>query len=87
MGAFAGYAAGMSSPVTTTEEITPSDSEDLSAVTRAIILGTAGDVSLMLANDDAAHLYKNLQAGVVYPFRVKRVLATDTTATYIRGLS
>jgi len=40
----------------------------------------------MLANDSAAHLYKNLQAGVVYPFRVTRVLATDTTATYIRGL-
>jgi hypothetical protein len=54
-------------------------------VTRAIILGAAGDVAVVLKNGDSITL-PALAAGVIYPVRVSRVLATGTTATGLKGL-
>lgn len=66
--------------------ITPHDTNDLTDITRGLFVGTGGNVSLILADDSVAVLFKNVPAGVVLPLRVKRVRATNTTAADMLGL-
>lgn len=61
--------------------ITPSDSAGLSVVTRAIYIGGSGNISLILAYDSAPVTLNGVVAGSILPLRVKRVMATNTTAT------
>jgi len=68
------------------EEITPDDNTDLSASTRGLYVGASGDVTVIMERDTAAITFTALAAGVVHPLRVKRVLATGTTATGIVGV-
>lgn len=82
---FSEFTPGLSSPVFGGFDITPDDGTDLQGVTRAVILGTAGDLAVTLKNGDTITL-PNLVAGVIYPFRIARVLATGTTASNIKGL-
>ncbi|MFK8250655.1 spike base protein, RCAP_Rcc01079 family [Ancylobacter terrae] len=64
--------------------ITPSDSTDLpSAPVKAVILITAGDISIIPAdnaNNDPVS-FTGQAAGFIPPFIVRRVMATGTTAT------
>ncbi len=82
---FSEYTSGLSSPIFGGFDITPDDATDLVSLTRAIILEGAGDVAVILKNGDAITL-PVLAAGVIYPIRVARVLATGTTATGLKGL-
>ena len=82
---FSEYTSGLSSPICGGFDITPDDATDLVSLTRAIILEGAGDVAVILKNGDAIAL-PVLAAGVIYPVRVARVLATGTTATGLKGL-
>lgn len=66
--------------------ITPNDSTDLVQITRGILVGTSGDLNVVLSGDDNTTLLKNVAAGVVLPLSAKRVYATSTTATDIVGL-
>ncbi len=66
--------------------ITPSDGSDLPSATRSIYVGGAGNISVIMANDDAAVAFINVAAGSVLPIRVKQVLSTDTTATDLVAL-
>lgn len=64
--------------------VTPSDSVDLAlGVTRAIMVGGDGDVSVVYANGMTDTIF--LLAGVVHPVQVARVNATGTTATGIKA--
>jgi hypothetical protein len=82
---FSEYTSGLSSPICGGFDITPNDASDLSSVTRAIIISTAGDVAVVLKNGDTLTL-PALAAGVIYPVRVSRILSTGTTATGLKGL-
>lgn len=53
---------------------------------RALYVGVGGDVSLILADDSAAVLFKNVANGQVLDVQAKVVLATNTTATDIVAL-
>jgi hypothetical protein len=66
--------------------ITPADDADLPRSTRSIYVGGAGDVNVVLANDDTNVIFVNVAAGSVLPIRVKKVLSTDTTATDLVAL-
>ena len=67
-----------------TVPVTPSDSVDLAnGPTRAIVVNVSGSVSLGYSNGLSDTIFMN--AGVVYPFTVVRVLATGTTATGIKA--
>lgn len=57
---------------------------DLPVVTRALMVGGAGDVAVILRNGDQVTV-PGLQPGAVYPLRVARVLVAGTTATGIVG--
>jgi hypothetical protein len=82
---FHDYSAGLTGPICGGFDILPDDAADIAQVTRAIMVSEVGSVSAVLKSGDVVTL-PNLMAGVVYPFRIARVLATGTTATGIKGL-
>lgn len=70
-------------------DVTPDDATDLERVTKAIHLGTAGDVRVTGVDnaDDTFVTLRNVPAGVPYPIRAKRIWAAGTTANDIVGLA
>lgn len=72
-------------PALGASEVTPSDSVDLSAVAKALWVGSFGDVRLV-THDGATVTFENVPSGTVLPVSCNRVLATGTTATGIVAL-
>jgi len=68
------------------EPVTPSDTEDLFNVARGIWVGGAGDIKVDLETGGTAIVFSNVPSGTILPIRVKRVYATDTTATNLVAL-
>jgi hypothetical protein len=69
--------------------ITPNDTQPSPPqVYRAFILGGAGNVKVLMSNQDTAEAvtFVGLVAGMVYPFAIQQVFLTGTTATNIVGL-
>ena len=65
--------------------IVPHDVNDLAYVTKGLLIGTGGNISV-LAVDDITPVLIKVSDGQTLPIRAKRVLVTDTTATNIVGL-
>lgn len=65
--------------------VTKSDSTVL-PVTRALYIGGAGDVAVVFEDGGTAVTIPGVIAGQVYPFRVTKVMSTNTTATSIVAL-
>lgn len=83
--AFETHTPSFTSPAGRVEDVTPSDGTDLQFVTRAINVATAGTVALVTTGGDTTDVF--VAAGITFPIRARRILATGTTATGIRGLS
>lgn len=83
---FSSYRGGITAPASHGATLVPSDSTMLTRSTRAIFVGTAGDLAVRLVSGDEVVL-TNAIAGMVYPLRVTHVLATGTTASGLVGLS
>jgi len=82
---FESYATSLTSPARDADPITPDDATDLSTATRGIYVGASGSLQVqMLSGQNVT--FDNVQAGVVYPLRVARVLATGTTAAGLVAL-
>lgn len=79
------FVAGMDSPASNGEAVSPADGADLGFVTRALYIGGAGDVRATMLGGQLV-TFKALAAGAILPVRVARVWATGTTATHIVGL-
>lgn len=82
--AYDNMAPSLQSPAVGIEEITPDDLTDLGNVTRALNVTTAGAVRVITADGSTGDVF--VAAGIAFPIRASRVLATGTTATGIRGL-
>ena len=82
---FEHFTTSLTAPLTDGSAVAPSDSNDLPKVTRALFVGQPGDVTLILHSGQTVTL-GGLQAGALYPLRVRRVLATGTSADNIVGL-
>lgn len=80
------FEKGVSSPVRNAEAVTPHDSNELSAVTRAVYIGGAGNLECILADDSVAVIFAGLSAGQILPIRAKVIKAGSTTATSILAL-
>lgn len=65
--------------------IAPHDVNELAEATRAIYVGTGGNIAVVLINGDAL-TFKNAAAGSILPIRCKAVKATGTTAADLIGL-
>lgn len=66
--------------------VTPNDNTDLTNTTRAIYIGGAGNLAVILDRDTSAVTFLAVSAGAVLPIRVRRVMSTGTTATNILAL-
>jgi hypothetical protein len=82
---FENSSASLDGPAAHGFAVTPSDSTGLSEVTRALYVGTGGDVAAVLQSG-ASLVFVAVQQGTVLPVRAARILATGTTATDIVGL-
>ncbi|MFK5980274.1 MAG: hypothetical protein QM488_15435 [Rhizobiaceae bacterium] len=65
--------------------ITPDDASELDEITRAIFIGTAGDVAIVLASNTEL-LFRNVGSGTILPIRARFVKATGTSAADLLGL-
>jgi len=82
---FASHQPGLTSPAEAAFAVTPADGSDLPHVTRALYVGSAGALRVTMLSGGTV-TFTGMQAGMVYPLRVIRVLASETTAGGIVGL-
>ena len=82
---FAGRAESIAAPAAHGFAITANDGADLPSETRAIYVGGAGSLAVVLVSGDAV-TFAGLTAGTVLPVRAVRVKATGTSATQLVGL-
>lgn len=75
----------LGAPAETGFAITPADGDDLPAITRALYVGTGGDLSVTMKSGTVL-VFKGVLSGAILPLRVARVRVTDTTAEDILGL-
>lgn len=71
-------------PAITVFDILPDDAADLAQVTTALNVASPGSVRVTAADGSEAVL--SIHPGHAFPIRARRVWATGTTATGIRGL-
>lgn len=67
--------------------ITPDDAVDLPSATRAIYVGTGGDLAIQSVGSDEVVILRNVASGTILPIRVGAVRNADTTATDLVGLA
>lgn len=80
-----GVLPGGDAPAWTAEEVTPSDSVNLTTWARALWVGSAGNLKVIMAGDatNTPVTFRGVKAGVWMPIQVKRVYATGTSASDI----
>lgn len=62
--------------------VTPNNDADLTAMTRAVFVGTGGDLEVVMAGGQTVVL-PSIPAGAFLPISVSRIRAAGTTATGI----
>lgn len=77
---------GAVGPATKAEAVTPSDTVDLTRVSRALWVGVAGDVKVTMRDGGANVVFSNMTVGW-HPIRASRILSTGTTASSIVSVS
>lgn len=82
---FQNSSPSLSGPAAHGFAVTPNDSTTLSETTRALYVGSAGTVAVLMASG-ASVTFPGVPSGTVLPVRVTRVMATGTSATGIIGL-
>lgn len=65
--------------------VTKSDTVDITETSRALYVGGAGDVAVIM-QDGTTLAFAAVPAGTLLPIRVTRVMSTGTTATSIIAL-
>lgn len=81
---FADRNIGLSSPLIGGFSITPADNLDLPMVSRQLrVTGSGGNIALIWQGGDET--IEPVSAGDILDWRIRRVKATGTTATGLRG--
>jgi nitrogen fixation protein len=78
-------ALNLMTPADGAAAITPHDTNLLTVTTRAVYVGGAGDLAVVMFNGDEV-TFPAVPAGTVLPVRAKKVKATGTTATSLVGM-
>ncbi len=76
----------MDTAAVTAFTVTPSDATIFSIQTRALYVGTSGDLAVRMS-DGTLPIFKGVPGGAVLPIAVDKVLTTGTTASNIVGLA
>lgn len=76
-------------PASKAYAVTPNDGADISFVSRAIWVGSAGNLRVMMADQYPSEpvTFVAVAAGTLLPIRVRRVYSTGTTAGNILCLT
>lgn len=82
---FASHQPGLTAPAANARPITPADGVALAAVPRAVYVGGAGSLSTVMLSGDSV-TFAQMQAGMIYPLRLREVRATGTTASGLIAL-
>ena len=82
---FGTFASGLEAPADKALAIAPSNGVDLEFATRAIYVGSGGDLRVEMQGGGLV-TFVGVPGGTVLPVRVARVYATGTTATSLVGL-
>lgn len=82
---FSEYAVGLGEPYVNGFAVTPHDTNELAAVTRAVWVGGAGALKVTLLGGDTVTLAA-VPAGTLLKIRATVIFSTGTTATVIVGL-
>jgi hypothetical protein len=81
---FASHSPGLSAPLASAFPISPNDATDLPTMTRQIrVTGAGGSIVAVWA--DGVETTEPVSAGETLDWRIRRVKATGTTATGLRG--
>lgn len=75
------------SPAETCFPIVPNDTADIQMATKALYVGRGGNLTIISVRNEVPVLFANIASGSVLDVRVRRVLATGTTAGDIVGLA
>jgi len=81
---FASFTPGLESPASSAFPIAPSDTNDLAQSTRALNVASSGSVRVLTVGGTVATIF--IAAGVAFPIRAQRVLATGKDAQGIVGM-
>ncbi|MEM8724822.1 MAG: hypothetical protein AAGE86_04780, partial [Pseudomonadota bacterium] len=74
-------------PAKTAFDITADDNADLPGATKAIYVGTGGDITARPVDSEADVTFRNVVAGTVLAVRMRAVRASGTTAADLVGLA
>lgn len=69
-------------PATYAEAVTPSDTNELTRVSRALYVGNTGDVAVVMSSGGTI-TFAAVPSGTLLPVRVRQVKTTGTTASGI----
>jgi len=67
--------------------IAPDDNAELSKITKAIYVGSAGDVVIRASRAEADVVFRNVPGGYILDVRASAIRANGTTATDLIGLA
>ncbi len=84
---FANTTESVVAPASDCFPIAPNDSGDLPKATKALFIGSGGDVVLRPVSGDADVTFRNLPDGSILDVRVRAVRATGTSAANLVGLA
>lgn len=87
MDRFDTYSASLTAPASVCFAITPDDAAALAEVTRAIYVGTGGNLAVRAADSASDVTFVNAPSGAILDIRVSHVRATGTTAANLVGLA
>lgn len=83
---FTGVQDAFAGPYRKAEVVTKSDTVDLTNVSRALWVGGAGNV-IVIMQDGTQVTFTAVAAGTLLPICISRVMSTNTTATSMVALS
>lgn len=75
-----------SSPAIQAALLTKSDGNVIDPPTKALYVGGAGDVAVLMVDDDNPVTFVGVQAGTLLPIRIKKLMSTGTAATAVLAL-
>ncbi len=82
---FSTYSGGLTAPATEAVAVVPSDEDQLDWASRAIYVGSTGSLRATMLSGDTVD-FTQIQGGMVYPLRVRKIWADGTDAGGIVAL-
>ena len=84
---FKEHQLGLSSPIQQSELVDIGSTDHVfTNLPRAVYFGGGGTLKVQFADDSSAQTFDTVAAGVMYPWRIKTVFKTGTSASNIIGL-